>query len=719
MGRTSVITKQHKKKLLKRRQAEVPGFGPSDFINRELSWIEFNQRVLASAIDSRNPLLERVKFLHISLSNLDEFFMKRVGGIKQQIAAGIVHQTPDGMTPHQELAAIRERVDTLLRDLAKCWRSDLHPNLSHSGVRIMTWSELSSPEINQVNEFFKKHVFPALTPLAVDPGHPFPFLANLSTSLGVMLVHPDHKDEKIFARVKVPEILPQLVKIGAGDEHKYIPLLDLIMHNLHSLFPGMVVVNSMPFRVTRNAEVELDALDADDLLDLIQEELRERKFAKVLRLEHGANPDPWMINLLLRELELHESDVYETLDLRDATILKGVADLNIPKLRYEPWTPAHVTGLGDDETNIFTAIRRGDVLVHHPYESFSSSVEKFVRAAAEDPRVVTIKATLYRTGEDSSIVPWLLRAAELGKQVACVIELKAHFDEARNIKWAREMEKAGIHVIYGLVGLKTHAKILMAVREEADGLCSYAHIGTGNYHSQTANYYTDLGVFTANPEVTGDLLEVFNFLTGKSLLKDYKSLMVAPFNMKDRFLSLIMREMEHAKQGRPAHIIAKMNSLEDHGMCKALYEASRAGVRIDLFVRGLCVLRPGVPGVSDNISVYSVLGRFLEHSRIFYFRNGTATPEEGEMLIGSADWMYRNLLNRVEVIAPVKAPSMRSKVWEVLTLMLADFDQTWMLNREGRYSRRTISPADTHSKLTTATQTVLMSRLNSQRPRCD
>lgn len=707
-----MISSPKRKKLIKRRQADVVGALPSHFVNRELSWLEFNRRVLSEAVDGVHPLLERVKFLSIFLSNLDEFFMKRVGGIKQQIAAGVMHQTPDGMTPQQEYAAIRPAVTPMLQLATSKWLTSLKQELSENGIKVLKWGELTDTERVFLNRYFSTHVFPTLTPLAVDPGHPFPFLSNLSTSLGIVLYHPDNKAEKIFARVKIPEILPQLVRVNEpaeSSEYRCISLVEIIIHHLHALFPGMVVDKATPFRITRNAEVELDALDADDLLDLIQEELRERKFAKVLRLEHGPNPDPWMINILAGELELSESDIYETLPLEDAAILKGISELNFSKLKFDPWIPVPVTALGDEETNIFASIRHHDVLVHHPFESFASSVEKFVRSAAEDPRVVAIKATLYRTGEDSSIVPWLLRAAEAGKQVVCVIELKAHFDEARNIKWARAMENAGVHVIYGLLGLKTHAKVLMVVREEADGMRCYGHIGTGNYHSQTANAYTDLGLFTASPTITHDLSEVFNFLTGKSLKREYSNLLVAPFNMKEKFLNLIAREAEHAKAGKAAHIIAKMNSLEDHGICRALYEASQVGVKIELFIRGLCVLRPAIPGVSENISVYSILGRFLEHSRIFYFRNAQFSESDGDLFIGSADWMYRNLLNRVEVIVPIEDGAIKKRLWEVLSTMRSDFVQTWKLQNDGSYIRRKIDPASTDTS-NQGTQITFMQR---------
>lgn len=684
---------KRKRKIRRRGAANITSASPGEFVNRELSWIEFNRRVLQEAVDERNPLLERIRFLSIFSSNLDEFFMKRVGGLKQQIAAGIVHQTPDGMTPAQELGAIREKLLPLTKQQSDLYENVLRPELRRNSIFLLHWDELSAPEKEFAKNVFRTQVFPILTPLSVDPGHPFPYLSNLSTSLGITLRHPEQPDEKLFARVKVPELLPPWIKLELdknSTDLRMVKLRDVIWHNLSDLFPGMMVENVMPFRITRNAEVELDELDAEDLLELIEDELRSRRFARIVRLEHGPNPDPWMLQMLTEELDLAKEDIYEQTGKLDYGVLRQICDLNIPKLKHEIWVPVPPPVLSDDESNIFTAIRQRDFLVHHPYDSFSSSVERLVRSAAEDPRVVAIKVTLYRTGENSSIVPLLLRAVEAGKQVVCVIELKAHFDEARNIRWAQAMENAGVHVIYGLVGLKTHAKALLVVRQEAEGIRCYAHVGTGNYHSQTANLYTDFGLLTCDLEITAELVELFHFLTGRSLKREYTRLLVAPFNMKTRFLQLIEREAENAQAGKPARIIAKMNSLEDHDICSALYKASRAGVEIDLIVRGICCLRPGKAGLSDKIRVTSIIGRLLEHSRVFYFQAGAQDALEGEFYIGSADWMYRNLLNRVEVITPIRDRQLREKIWEMFKIMLSDERQAWLMQSDGSYARKPV-----------------------------
>lgn len=703
------VKPKRKRKIRRRSSANITAAAPGEFVNRELSWLEFNRRVLNEAVDERNPLLERIKFLSIFSSNLDEFFMKRVGGLKQQIAAGIVHQTPDGMTPAQELAAIRETVAPLLKQQSELYENMLKPELKRNSIFLLQWEELSAAEKEFARNFFRTQVFPILTPLSVDPGHPFPYLSNLSTSLGITLRHPEQPDEKLFARVKVPELLPPWIKLDLdknSTEMRMVKLRDVIWHNLSDLFPGMTVENVMPFRITRNAEVELDELDAEDLLELIEDELRSRRFARIVRLEHGPNPDPWMLQLLTEELELAKEDIYELQGKLDYSVLRQICELNIPKLKHEVWVPVPLPMLSDEESNIFSVIRQRDFLVHHPYESFSSSVERLVRSAAEDPRVVAIKVTLYRTGENSSIVPILLRAVEAGKQVVCVIELKAHFDEARNIRWAQAMENAGVHVIYGLVGLKTHAKAMLIVRQETEGIRCYAHIGTGNYHSQTANLYTDVGLLTCDPEITSELVELFHFLTGRSLKREYARLLVAPFNMKPRFMQLIEREGENAKAGKPARIIAKMNSLEDHDICRALYKASQAGVEIDLLVRGICCLRPGIAGLSEKIRVTSIVGRLLEHSRIFYFQGGAQEALDGEFYIGSADWMYRNLLNRVEVVSPIRDKQLREKIWEMFKIMLGDERQAWVMQSNGSYARKTTGnagslapPLGTHAAL--------------------
>jgi polyphosphate kinase len=666
-----------------------------EFLNRDLSWLEFNRRVLHEALDERTPLLERVRFLAIFTSNLDEFFMKRVGGLKRQMAAGVSPPGPESVLPAEALAQIRACVLPMFRQQADSFTKSIRPGLAENGVHLLNWADLSESERQQATLYFQANVFPVLTPLAVDPGIPFPFISNLSMSLGVVLHHPD-RHENLFARVKVPEVLPKWIRIGettAGAAMRFISLLDLIRHNLQDLFPDMAVVDVMVFRITRNADLERDEEDAEDLLELMEAEVRQRRFAKVVRLEVSREPNTWMLEFLARELELTSEDVYEMPGDLDYDDLRVIADLNVPKLRYEPWVPLVPHAFADEDADLFNVIQNGDVLVHLPYESYAASVERFIRSAAADPKVLAIKMTVYRTGQDSAIIPSLIRAAEAGKQVVCLVELKARFDEERNIHIASALEKAGVHVVYGIVGLKTHSKVILVVRQEADGIIrSYVHLGTGNYHSQTAKLYTDLGLFTCDPGITHDAVELFHYLTGRSLKRDYRKLLVAPVNMKDRFLDMIAREVEHHQAGRPARIIAKMNSLEDRKICHALYRASQAGVKIDLIVRGFCTLRPGVPGLSDNIRVQSVIGRFLEHSRIFYFRNAAASEVEGSFYIGSADWMYRNLQARVEAIAPVEKPPLRQRLWEILQIMLKDHRTGWDMNSDGSYTQRT--PAD-------------------------
>jgi polyphosphate kinase len=535
-----------------------------------------------------------------------------------------------------------------------------------------------------------------LTPLAVDPGHPFPFISNLSTSLGLFLGSPE-SDERLFARVKVPTVLPAWVPLSVEQEGRdgapgFVRLRDVIRDNLDELFPGMTAQEVMPFRITRNAEVELDDDEpAETLAELVEEELRQRRFERAVRLEYGTPPSPAQLQLLAHKLELTEADLYEMPAVVDYTTLFPVAGLNRPELKDRPWQPVVPPGFEDD-ADIFELIRGGDVLVHHPYESFEASVARFIRAAADDPRVLALKMTVYRVGSETHFLDALARAAEAGKQVACLVELTARFDERPNLALARALEKAGVHVVYGVVGLKTHCKTVLVVRQDVDGLRCYAHIGTGNYNPKTAALYTDLGLFTCDPVLTTDLVELFHSLTGRSRKPEYRKLLVAPVNMRDRFLAMIAREAEHARAGRPAALVAKMNQLEDRPVCEALVEASRAGVPIDLIVRGFCVLAPGVAGATDNVRVISVIGRFLEHSRIYYFRNGADNPLGGEFYIGSADWMSRNLSERVEVVTPVEAPAHRARLWEILQVMLQDRRQAWDMHSDGTYEQRRPEP---------------------------
>jgi polyphosphate kinase len=659
------------------------------FTNREMGWLRFNHRVLAEAEDTRNPLLERLKFLTISSSNMDEFFMKRVGGLKRQISYGISPKSADGRTPTQQLASIRQFVIPMIQSQDKCFAKLLKPALAQENIFLLKWSELLAKEKELVKKYYQKNVFPVLTPLSVDPGHPFPFISNLTTSLGVTLKHPD-REEKLFARVKVPKVLPQWIRVNPeGPTYRFVSLIEVIRENLGDLFPAMNVVSAMAFRLTRNADSEHDQEDSEDLLAMIEEELRQRRFAEVVRLEHAPNPDPWMLQFLMSELELTEDDLYELKGELDYTDLNMIYDVNLPALKYEPWMPLVPPSLVvEDAAGFFAAIKAQDHLLHHPFESFSSTVEKFIRFAAEDPKVLAIKMTLYRTGDNSSFIHSMIRAAESGKQVVCLVELKARFDEERNIYWAQELENAGVHVVYGVVGLKTHAKTSLIVRQEVDGLTSYCHIGTGNYNVTTARFYTDLGLLTAREEITNDIVEFFHFLTGRSLKSTYSQMLVAPVNMLTKFKAMIEREGEHAKAGRPAHIIAKFNNMEENDIAMALYQASQNGAKIELIVRGFCCLRPKVPGLSDNLSVVSVIGRFLEHSRIFYFRNGAENPVDGEFFLGSADWMYRNLHARVEAVTPVLDRTLKEKCWEILQLYLNDKRQSWQMGPDGNYEQK-------------------------------
>lgn len=665
-----------------------PEDAPQEFLNRDLEWLEFNARVLHEAIDERTPLLERVRFLGIFSSNLDEFFMKRLGGIKRQVELGIQRKS-GGLAPLQQLAAIRSRAMQLLAQQADVFQNVIQIELAQAGVHILPYESLTETEKRFAAQYFRTNVFPILTPLAIDPGLPFPFISNLSTSLAVALKYPD-REEKLFARIKVPMIFPQFIQVRGDEAHskqiRFISLVDLITENLKDLFPDMTVVGVMPFRVTRSAEIEHEDEDeTEDLLEMIAEELKQRRFAEVVRLEHGPNPDAWMLRFLMDELELTDAEVFELPGLLNYGELKPIVDLPLPSFKYEPWAPTVSPRLIDDGESIFSIIREGDLLVHHPYESFVSSVERFIKQAVDDPKVLAIKMTLYRTGDESPFIPLLVRAAERGKQVVVLIELKARFDEERNIHWAQELENAGVHVVYGVIGLKTHAKVALVVRQDSDQIRSYAHFGTGNYHKETAKAYTDLGFFTCQQAFTEDAVELFHFLTGRSLQRSYRKLLVAPINMKDQFLAKIARETEHAKAGKPARIIAKCNSLEDSGIGRALYEASRAGVKIDLIVRGFCTMRPRVPGMSDNIRVISVIGRFLEHSRVFFFQNGEEDPLNGEFYLGSADWMYRNLLARVETIVPIEERKLRERLWEIFELMLSDRRQAWEMQPDGSY----------------------------------
>lgn len=671
------------------------------YLNREVQWLRFNKRVLEMAQDPRNPLLERVKFLAIFHNNLDEYFMKRVGGLKRQVAASVMRRSNDGMTPGEQLDAIRRICIDLLDQSAQCYEHDILPTLSKHGVQVISIDDATPDERSRVEQWFRRSVFPVLTPLAVDPGHRFPFISNLSISIGVMVSSPDRADESLFARIKVPNAIPRLVRADdpaapltsptADKPLRLVYLTDVIRTNLDDLFPGMTIQQVMPFRVTRNADIEHDAEDADDLLDTIESELKQRRFARAVRLELNEKPDPAFLEYLVEGLTLHPGDVYERRGPLDFTALFQIASLAMPEHRFPSWTPVPPPRLADEDTDIFSVIRRGDLLVHHPYDSFSASTERFIRAAARDKDTLAIKQTIYRTSADSPFVPELARAAENGKSVACLVEVRARFDEMNNVERAKELEKHGVHVAYGVVGLKTHTKIALVVRKEVDapgGLRCYAHVGTGNYNSRTAELYTDLGLMTCDPDITEDVIDLFNLLTGRSRKRDWKRLLVAPTTMKKRFLEMMDREIEIARSGGNGRIKAKMNQLEDGAIIDKLYEASRAGVRIDLIVRGFCCIRAGVPGMSENIRVLSSMGRFLEHSRIFHFGAGKDDPLEGEWYMGSADWMYRNLEHRVEATTPVLDVAARRKLHEILEADLSDHRDVWEMQPDGSYVQR-------------------------------
>jgi polyphosphate kinase len=680
----------------KREGASVAGEDTSRFLNRELSWLQFNERVLAQSESGTTPLLERANFLSIVTSNLDEFVMKRVGGLKRQVEAGLNQRSADGRTPHETLAGLREGILALHRAQAACYRDKVRPALAGAGIHLLAREELTEAERIEADSFFERDVFPALTPLAVDPAHPFPFISNLSVSLAVALEPPGGGD-RVFARVKVPQHYPGWVRLqaeGAGAGYRFVSLQSIIENNLDDLFAEMKVCAVTAIRVTRNADVEADVQEADDLLEMIEDELQARRFAEVVRLEHAPGADPWILGLLKEELELGDEDLYEVEGELDYTTLRTIYGLYLPELKYEPWVPVTQSSLVDPEGKICRVLRRRDVLVHHPFDSFTTSVERFVSDAADDPAVITIKMCLYRTGDDSPLIAALMRAARAGKEVVCLLELKARFDEARNISGARLLERAGVHVVYGVVGLKTHSKVALVVRAEADGLRCYTHIGTGNYHAGNARLYTDLGLLTSDPAVTRDVVELFNFITGRSLQRDYEKLLVAPQNMRERYRAMIEREVRHRREGRPAGIVAKMNQLEDVELIEALYEASSAGVHVDLIIRGFCCLRPGVPGLSENIRVVSIVGRFLEHSRIVYFRNGAERVEDGDYYIGSADWMRRSLSRRVEAATPVEDPGLRLRIQEILDCCLADRLQSWELGADGNYRKLAVSEDD-------------------------
>lgn len=671
---------------------------PQYYFNRELSWLEFNNRVLQEATNPQTPLLERLKFMSIFGSNLDEFFMVRVAGLKQQVNAQVSKLTPDGRTPSEQLEAISQKLRPTVMAQHQHFEKVLRPQLAREGIYLLDYMDLNPEQRTYLQNYFEEQIFPVLTPLAVDPSHPFPHISNLSLSLAVVVKEPETGAE-LFARVKVPNVLPRFIPLPEELRQRQngepciwtgVPLEQVVAHNLEFLFPGMNIQEYYPFRVTRNADLAVEEDEADDLLSAIEQELRKQRLGgSVVRLEIQVTTPDSVRAMLMDELELEDIDVYEVEGLLGLSNLMSFMELPRPDLKDPPWTPILPprlrTACGEEEVDdFFCAIRKGDLLLHHPYYSFSGTVVRFITEAANDPHVLAIKMTLYRTSGDSPIVKALINAAENGKQVAVLVELKARFDEKNNIIWARQLEQAGVHVVYGLVGLKTHTKVVLVVRREENRMRRYVHIGTGNYNPKTARLYTDLGLLSCREDLGADLTDLFNYLTGYSRQRAYRKLLVAPVNLRERMSTLIRREIEHCCNGGSGRIVAKMNSLVDPKLITTLYEASQAGVQIDLIVRGICCLRPGLEGISDNIRVISIVGRFLEHSRIYYFHNGG----NEEVYIGSADWMTRNLDRRVEVIVPVEDPEIIKDLQEILGVMLADNYQAWDLQPDGRYVQR-------------------------------
>ncbi len=656
-------------------------------LNRELSWLDLNKRVLDLAADPSEPLLERVKFCAIFSSNLDEFFMVRVAGLLDQVIARVNVRSPDGRTPQQALADVREGVIELTGAQSRLWRDDLVPALAAEGIVVGTVEDATAEERTELEARFARHIYPVLTPLAVGPGQPFPYISGLSLSLGVTVRDPDSGEER-FARVKVPETLPRFVSIGSRG--LLIPLETVISHHLGSVFPGMDLVERAAFRVTRDGDTEISD-DADDLLEAVESELRKRRFGAVVRLEVSSSISRAMVARLSERLAVRPDAVYPihgTLDLRQVMQLN---DLDRPDLKYEPWVPHTQRRLAKPKDgDLFAEIASGDIVVQHPYDSFATSVEAFVRAAAKDPAVATLKTTVYRTSHDSALAPALIEAAENGKQSVCIVELKARFDERRNIEWARSLEQAGVHVVYGFPDLKIHAKTTLVIRREGDGLQRYVHIGTGNYHATTARIYEDVGLFTADPDIAADIADLFNFVTGFGRPQAFRKILVAPFNLRRELVERIRAVGAAAARGENARIRIKVNNIADPGIVEELYKASQAGAEIDLIVRAVCVLRPGVPGLSERIRVRSILGRFLEHSRLYCFEAG----ESKSYFMGSADLMPRNLDHRIEMVAPVEAPHVRAEIETIFRRLLADNTQAWALNSDGTWHRDEPDPSD-------------------------
>ena len=679
---------------------------PDLYINRELSWLAFNQRVLAQALDERTPLLDQAKFSAIFSNNLDEFFMVRVASLKSQVEAGVSTKSEDGKTPLEQLLTIRQHLIPLLQQQQQHYRQRLKNGLREHHVQLLDYKQLNKAQRDWVRRYFQSSVFPVLTPLAVDPAHPFPFVSNLSLNVAAVIRDPETGQQQ-FARVKVPQknlprfvsIPPELSRSRQKPIHTAIPQEQVIAFNLEMLFPGMCVEGHYFFRVTRDADLELRDLEADDLMLALEQGLRKRRIGgEVVRLEVPNEMPDDVVELLKSGLAIEQDDVYVIDGPLGLDDLFSLTSLPLPKLKSKTHTGQTPTAVSrsqqhlieegaiktEEFESIFSVIRRGDILLHHPYDLFSTTVEEFINQAADDPQVAGIKMTLYRTSKDSPIIAALIRAAENGKQVMALVELKARFDEDNNIQWAKQLERSGVHVVYGVLGLKTHTKIVLVVRKEGEKLQSYVHIGTGNYNSKTSKLYTDLGLLSARPELGQDLVELFNYLTGFSKQQDFRRLLVAPVTLRKGMEALIRREIDHARAGRPGRIKAKMNSLVDPKIIALLYEASQAGVQIELIIRGMCSLIPGREGLSETITVISIIGQFLEHSRIFWFHNGG----DAEVFIGSADWMSRNLDRRVEAVTPVDDPPLREKLERLLDLYLSDNHGSWDMHSDGHFSAR-------------------------------
>ncbi len=692
----------------KKATEEINLSDPQYYFSREMSWLEFNNRVLHEAFDPRTPLLERLKFMAIYSSNLDEYFMVRVAALKEQVEAQVSKSSADGRTPQEHLEMIYQRLRPMVEKQHRHFEQALRPQLAAEGIYLLDYIDLNQEQRTYLQTYFEEQVFPVLTPLAIDPSHPFPYISSLSLNLAVV-VKDGITGEELFARVKVPKVLPRFIQLPIETQDSPasvpksrppvwagVPLEQVIAHNLDPLFPGMKIQEYYPFRITRNADLDLEEDEAEDLMLAIEQELRKRRFGgSVVRIELQPSMPEGIRAMLMQEMGLTSNDVYEVEGLLCLRDLFGLTDLPVPELKDPPWSPVtpprlkrvnetDIEDLAESEEDFFSVIRKQDLLVHHPYDSFSRSVQRFITEAAHDPNVLAIKMTLYRTSGDSPIVSALIAAAENGKQVAALVELKARFDEENNILWARKLESAGVHVVYGLVGLKTHTKLVLVVRREAGKIRRYVHVGTGNYNPKTARLYTDLGMFSCHNDLGADLTDLFNYLTGYSRQQSYRKLVVAPVNLRDRLLTLIHREIDHQRNGGHGRIVAKMNALVDPRLIVALYEASQAGVSVDLIVRGICCLRPGLKEISENIRVVSIVGRFLEHSRIFYFHNNG----QEEILMGSADWMPRNLDRRVEAVVPIADPDLIKDLEEILGIMLADNRHAWDLQPDGRYIQR-------------------------------